>query len=118
MIEQRRTAIQQSLAEGEAKRADAVAALAEVERTRAGFAAERDKILADAHDAAERARVAAAADAAKAAASLVAAAQVTIERERAEAEKAWTRAGEPVCRRGGGALWPRAWTGRRCTPRS
>ena len=54
----------------EAKRSQATAALAEIERTRAGFAQERDAILAAAHEAAERARAARLAEAAKEAAAL------------------------------------------------
>src|SRR5476649_1142588 len=56
MIEQRRAAAQKDLAEAEAKRSQAATALAEIEQTRAGFAKEREAILAAAHDEAERAR--------------------------------------------------------------
>jgi F-type H+-transporting ATPase subunit b len=94
MIQQRRAAAQQMLAEAEAKRGQAAAALAEIEQTRAGFATERAAILAAAHDAAEQARTARLAAAATEAASLKAAALAAIETQNAEAEKAWTdRAG-------------------------
>src|SRR5476651_2521037 len=58
MIEQRRATAERILADAEAKRIEATAALAEIERTRAGFAQEREAILAAAHEVAERARVA------------------------------------------------------------
>src|SRR5450432_3984776 len=72
MIEQRRAAA----------RGQATAALAEIERTRAGFAQEREAILAAAHDAAERAREARLAEAAKEAASLEAAARGAMAKEK------------------------------------
>src|SRR5271169_5652370 len=87
MIEQRRASAQQILAEAEAKRSQAAAALAEIERTRAGFAQEREAILAAAHEAAELAKTACLAEAAKEAASLEAAAKAAIEKEKATAEK-------------------------------
>jgi F-type H+-transporting ATPase subunit b len=89
MIERRRAAAQQILAEAATKRGQAAAALAEIERTRAGFARERESILAAAHEAAEQAGAARLAEAEKEAASLTAAAQEAIEKEKAEADKAW-----------------------------
>ena len=89
MIEQRRATAQRILAEAEGKRSQATAALAEIERTRAGFAQEREAILAAAHEAAEQARAARLEVAAKEAASLEAAARAAIEREKAEVDKAW-----------------------------
>jgi F-type H+-transporting ATPase subunit b len=89
MIEQRRAAAQATLAEAEAKRSQATAALAEIEKTRAGFAQEREAILAAAHAAAEQVRTSSLADAAKAAAALEAAATTAIEQERQATEKAW-----------------------------
>ena len=89
MIEQRRAAVQHTVAAAETSRAEAAAALADMERTRAGFAAERDKLLADAHEAAERDHAATVADATKQAAALLAAAKVEVEKERADAETAW-----------------------------
>src|SRR5271167_995647 len=70
MIEQRRATAQRTLTEAEAKRSEATAALAEIARTRAGFAQEREAILTAAHEAAEQARTARLAEAAKAATAL------------------------------------------------
>ena len=67
----------------------AIAALAEIERTRAGFAQEREAILAAAREAAERARTARLDEAAKEAAALAAAQGGDREGSRALAEKAW-----------------------------
>jgi F-type H+-transporting ATPase subunit b len=89
MIEQRRATAQRLLAEAEGKRSEAVVALAEVERTRAGFAQEREAILAEAYEAAERARVARLEGVAKEASSLEAAAKAAIEKGKAEVDKAW-----------------------------
>lgn len=89
MIEQRRATAQRTLTEAEAQRSQAAAALAEIERTRAGFAQERAAILAAAHEAAEQARAARLAEAATAAAALEAAAKAAIETEKAAVDKAW-----------------------------
>lgn len=89
MIEQRRATAQRILAEAEAKRNQAAAALAEVGRTRAGFAQEREAILASAREAAELARAARLEEAAKEAAALEAAARAVIEEEKEAADKAW-----------------------------
>ncbi len=89
MIEQRRTAVQQTVADAESSRTKAAAALADMERTRAGFGVEREGILADAHEAAERDHAATVGDATKQAAALLAAAKVEVEKERADAEAAW-----------------------------
>ena len=89
MIEQRRITAQGILAEAEAKRGQATAALAEVERTRAGIAQEREAILAAAREAAERAAAVSLEKAAKEAASLEAAAKAAIEKDKGETEKAW-----------------------------
>jgi F-type H+-transporting ATPase subunit b len=103
MIEQRRVAAQQGLAEAEEKNTKASAALAEIDTTRAGFAQERDAILAAAHTAAEQARTARLDDAAKEAASLDAAAKAAMATERAEAEQGWadqaSRLGVEIARR-------------------
>ena len=90
MIEQRRAATERTVAEAAAERAKATAALAAVEQTRAGFGQEREKILADAHDAAEQAQTATAEAAAKTAAGLIVAAHAEAEKAKAEAEKAWS----------------------------
>src|SRR5580658_7333394 len=55
MLVERRAAAQKALADAQAARDSARAALADIQRTRAGFAAERDKILADARLESERA---------------------------------------------------------------
>ncbi len=89
MIEQRRVSTQQTLAEAQARRDEADAALAEIKRTRAGFAGEREAILAAAQEAAEQETAARRDEAAKQAAAIEAAARAAIESEREEAEKAW-----------------------------
>jgi|SRR6185312_5587356 F-type H+-transporting ATPase subunit b len=89
MIEQRRATAQGILTEAAAKRSQAAAALAEIERVRAGFAQEREAILAEAHETAERARAARLEEAANEAGSLNAAAKTAIEKEKAEAETVW-----------------------------
>jgi F-type H+-transporting ATPase subunit b len=89
MIERRRASTQQTLAEAEARRSEADAALAEIERTRAGFAGEREAVLAAAHEAAEQEMALLRDDAAKQAADIEAAARAAIESEREDAEKAW-----------------------------
>lgn len=91
MIEQRRITAETTLKEAEASRTKAVAALAEIEQTRAGFAAERDAILAAAQEDAARANTARLAEEATAAAAREAAARAAIAKERAEAEAAWAR---------------------------
>jgi F-type H+-transporting ATPase subunit b len=89
MIEQRRAAAQRIVAEAEAKRSEATAALAEIEGTRAGFAKEREAILTEAREAAERARAARLAEAEKEARSLEAATRATIEKEKQAVDNAW-----------------------------
>jgi F-type H+-transporting ATPase subunit b len=89
MIEGRRAAAAKSLAETEAKRAEATAALTGIEETRAGFAKERDAILAAAHQAADQAHAARLVQAETAATALEAAAKAAIEKERQAAEQAW-----------------------------
>ncbi len=89
MIEQRRATGERMLTEAEAKRREATAALAEIERMRAGFAEEREAILAAARESAERARTARLEEAATEAAGLETAARAAISREKAAADKAW-----------------------------
>jgi F-type H+-transporting ATPase subunit b len=89
MIEQRRATAQHTLAEAEAKRDQATAALAEIERTRAGFVEEREAILTAAHKAAEGARTELLEKAAKEAATLEAAAKAATEKEKEAADKTW-----------------------------
>jgi F-type H+-transporting ATPase subunit b len=89
MIAQRRDAARKILADAEAKRAEAAAALAEITRTRAGFAHERDAILKAAQETAEQAHAARLRDAAREAAALEAAAKAAIARDQQAAEKVW-----------------------------
>ena len=89
MIEQRRATAQQILVEAEKKRSQATDALAEIERTRAGFDREREAVIAAAREAAEEARAAILASATKEAAALEASARTAMENERDAAEAAW-----------------------------
>jgi F-type H+-transporting ATPase subunit b len=89
MIEQRRATAQAILAEAESKRTQAAAALADIERTRAGFAGERDAILAAAHETAEQARTILLDEATRAAAAVQAAALDAIEKEKKAADAGW-----------------------------
>jgi F-type H+-transporting ATPase subunit b len=89
MIEQRRTTAQKALADAAAERAEAAAALADIERTRSGFAQERDALLKAAQETVERAHAARLQEAEKEAATLEAAAKAAIARNKDAAEKAW-----------------------------
>src|ERR1700730_14604756 len=89
MIEQRRATTQRIVTEAEANRSEATAALAEIERTRAGFAREREAILVAAHEAAAQARTTWLAEAAEKARSLEGAAKATIEKDKQAVDKAW-----------------------------
>jgi len=90
MIEQRRATAQQIMIEAETKRSQATDALAEIERTRAGFEKEREAIIAAAHEAAERERITLLAAAAKEAATLQVQARTVIDKEQSAAEQVWT----------------------------
>src|ERR1700685_960422 len=70
MIEQRRDATRRVMAEGEAAKAQATAAVGEIAATKAGFAKEREAILAAAHADAETTRAALLADARQQAATI------------------------------------------------
>lgn len=89
MIEQRRTAAQQLLAEAESKRSQAAEALAAIEQTRAGFEKEREAILAAAHVAAGQACASLLVSAEAQASALQAAATTAIAEERQSVEKEW-----------------------------
>lgn len=89
MIEQRRATAQRIVAEAEAKRSEATTALAEIERTRAGFARERETIMAEAHEASERERTTRLAEAEKQVRALEDAMKTTIAREKQAVDKAW-----------------------------
>ena len=90
MIEQRRDATRRTMAEAAAAKVQATAALAEIEQTRAGFAKEREAILAAARAEAETTRVALLADARQQAASVEAVAKAAIDQANAAAAEAWT----------------------------
>jgi F-type H+-transporting ATPase subunit b len=89
MIEQRRATSRQIMIEAETKLRQATDALAEIERTRAGFEKEREMIIAAAHEAAEQGRISLLASAAKEAAALQVSARTVIEMEQSAAEHAW-----------------------------
>ena len=90
MIEQRRAATEQTLAEAKVTQDKAIAALADIAQTRAGFGKERDDILAAAHSDADKTRTATLDEAAKEVASRGAAAQAAIEKDKTDAEAAWS----------------------------
>ena len=89
MIEERRAAAIQVLAEAEAKRNEANNALVEIERIRLGFEKERESIIAAAQESAEQEREALLALAAKEVTALEASARIGIEKERHAVEQAW-----------------------------
>ncbi len=89
MIEARREAAGRILAEAEAKRGEAEAAVAEAVKARAGFVAERDAILAAARTAAEAESAARRAEADRRAAEIEAAACAAMAAERQDAERAF-----------------------------
>ena len=89
MISERRDTAQKTLADADAKRAEAAAALADIARTRAGLAPERDAALKAAQETAEQAHAARLRDAAQEATALEAAGKAAIVRDRDAAEKAW-----------------------------
>ena len=89
MIAERRLEAQNALTDAQAARANAQASLAEIEKTRAGFAQERDKVLADARSEAERASAAKAVEATQQAAAIVDAAKARVADNAAAATKSW-----------------------------
>jgi F-type H+-transporting ATPase subunit b len=90
MIELRRATTRQALADAETTKGKATAALADIEKTRAGFAKEREAILASANEAAEQTSAARMAKADKDVAELKTAGTAAIEAEKQAAEKSWT----------------------------
>ena len=90
MIEQRRDATRRTMAEADAAKVQATEALAEIEQTRAGFAREREAILASARAEGETLRMALLAEARQQAASIEAAARAAVEQADAAAAEAWT----------------------------
>ena len=91
MIEARRASTQKLIDDAQATRASAAAALADVEKTRAGFAGEREAILADAHKTADAARTALLAKAQGDADTLEAAAKAAIAKGKKAQEAIWAR---------------------------
>jgi F-type H+-transporting ATPase subunit b len=89
MIEQRREAAGRILAEAEAKRGEAEAAVAEAVKARAGFAAEREAILAAARATAEQESAARRAEADRRAGEIETAARAAMAAERQAGERAF-----------------------------
>jgi F-type H+-transporting ATPase subunit b len=89
MIALRRVAAQKALSDAEAARDKAKLDLLDIDKTRAGFAAEREKILAEALLGAEHASAAKLAEADQQAAALVAAAKAGVANDEAAATQAW-----------------------------
>jgi F-type H+-transporting ATPase subunit b len=89
MIEARRDAAGRILAEAEAKRGEAEAAAAEAVKARAGFAAEREAIVAAARTAAEEESATRRAEADRRAGEIEAAARAAMAAEREAAERAF-----------------------------
>lgn len=89
MIEARRAAAQKLTDDAEATRAEAAAALADVENTRAGFAKEREAVLAEAHKDAEAVKMVSLANAKTEANALDAAAKIAIAKEKKVQDGAW-----------------------------
>ena len=90
MIALRATTAQKAIDDANAKVAEAKAALADIEKTRQGFAKERQKILDDAHKASEQEHAARLADAEKDVAALNEAAKAQADKDAATTEKLWT----------------------------
>jgi F-type H+-transporting ATPase subunit b len=89
MIADRRVLAQKVLVEARAARDKAKSDLVDIDKTRAGFAAERDKILAEARGDSERAGAAKLAEAAQQVAALVAGAKVSAAEDAGAARLAW-----------------------------
>lgn len=89
MIAERRAAAQKALTEAEAARAKAKLELAEIEKTRAGFAAEREAILSHARDEAGHESAAKLTEAGQQADALRAAAKEGVEKDKGAAAQAW-----------------------------
>jgi len=89
MIAQRQVSAKAVMTDAQAQRDKAASALADVEKTRAGFAKERDGVLASARAEADKAAAASLEAAKQAAATLEAAANASIAKEQAAAEQTW-----------------------------
>ena len=90
MIDLRRAATREAFAQVEVQRTQVSAALADIERTRAGFAGEHEALLAAARKAAEQERAAILGKAATEAAALEAEAKAAAARDVEAANRAWT----------------------------
>ncbi|NKC33603.1 F0F1 ATP synthase subunit delta [Falsiroseomonas selenitidurans] len=90
MIAERRETAEATLKAAADRQAEDKAALADIEKTRAGFAAERDAILAAAQDQAETASKARLAEEASAATARASAASAAIAKDRRDAENSWS----------------------------
>lgn len=89
VIAERRAAAQKALAEAQAAQTKAKLDLADIEKTRAGFAAERETILRDAREAASRETAAKLEAAGRQGEALIAAAKAGVEKDEAAATRAW-----------------------------
>jgi F-type H+-transporting ATPase subunit b len=89
MIAQRRAAAQEALKQAQAAHDKAKLDLAAIDKTRAGFAAEREALLTQAREQAARESAAKLAEAARQTETLVAAAKAQVEKDKAAATKAW-----------------------------
>jgi F-type H+-transporting ATPase subunit b len=95
IIDQRGKVSQQALEDADAKQKQAAKALQDIEATRAGFAAEREAILADAQEAARTLRAGVLEKAAAEADAIRKAGESQLAAERRQAEHAWQdKAGE------------------------
>ena len=89
MIAERRAAAQSALSEAKATRDKAALELAAVDKTRAGFAAERETILGRAREEASQESAAKLTEARRQADALVAAARDSVEKDTAAAPRVW-----------------------------
>ena len=111
MIEQRRGATKKTLADAKEAGDKAAAALADVAKTRAGFAHEHDKILADAQAEADSARKATLDAATKEAAEHTAAAKASLATEHDAEQAAWSDRASQLAVRIAGRLAARLQSG-------
>jgi F-type H+-transporting ATPase subunit b len=91
MIEARRASTQKLTGDAEAAQAAAATALAEVEKTRAGFAKEREAIIAAAHTAADAVQKARLAEAKSDAEAIVAAAKADVAKDAKAQDGVWAK---------------------------
>ena len=89
MIAQRRAAAQEALTQAQAARDKAKLELVAIDKTRAGFATEREAILAQAREQAARESTSKLSEATRQAEALAAAAKANVEKDKAAATQAW-----------------------------